>query len=379
MKKIKVAMLAPYSIDSKHNGVAMHTKKLTKYLSRRDDVELHLITICSEDKQVEVDNLKVYGIKKSFPSPFSIPSLVWSVRHKIIEINPDIVHSLASFVPYSTASALVRNRYPTLLTAHGSEYIQSRFNVRIGITFIFKMLITLPNEKYVLSKVPNIVVCSPQMKELVRNMTNSKIHVIPNGIDFEDIPNIQSHKSIEHPSILYVGGLTKIKGVDILLNAVPLIIKKIPNLHIYITGSGPEEDNLKKVVKRLNMEENVKFLGFIPEDEKYSYYKSVDVCVFPSLYEPFGIVLLEAMGSGKPVVASNVGGIPFVVIDGKTGLLFEPGNIDELAEKVIFLLQNGELRKKMGERGQERAKEFTWDKIAERMVEVYKEILSKQR
>jgi glycosyltransferase involved in cell wall biosynthesis len=97
--------------------------------------------------------------------------------------------------------------------------------------------------------------------------------------------------------------------------------------------------------------------------------------VFPSIYEPFGIVLLEAMACGKPVVASNVGGIPFVVEEGKTGLLFESGNVEDLADKIMTILENEELGEKMGEAGRERAKEFTWDKIAERTVEVYKEIL----
>lgn len=377
MRKIKVVMLGPYLYEM--TGVTTHTRKLTNYLSRRDDVELHLVTVGTKNEKFEKGNLKIHEIKKSFPRPFSIPSLVWPMRCRTNEINPDIVHSLVSFVPYSTVAALVRNRYPTLLTAHGSESIQARFNMKRGIAFIRNKVITLQNERYVLSKVPNIIVCSPQMKELVRNMTHSKIHVIPNGIDFEDILNIQPHKSIEHPSILYVGGLTKIKGIDILLNAVPLIIKKIPNLHIYIAGSGPEGGNLKGLVKELNIEENVKFLGFISEEEKFSYYKSVDVCAFPSKYEPFGIVLLEAMACGKPVVASNVGGIPFVVEDGKTGLLFESGNVEELAEKIIMLLRDEELREKMGEAGRERAKEFTWDKIAEQTVDLYKEILSKQR
>lgn len=373
MRKIKVVMLGPYLYEM--GGVTMHIRKLTKYLARRSDIELHLVTVGAKSEEYEKDNLKIHEMKKSFPRPFSIPSLVWPMRCRTNEINPDIVHSLVSFVPYSTAAALVRNRYPTILTVHGSESIQARFNMKMGIAFIRNKVITLQNERYVLSKVPNIIVCSPQMKELIWNMTNSKIHVIPNGVDFEDILNIQPHKSIKYPSILYVGGLTKIKGIDILLNAVPVIIKKIPNLCIYIAGSGPEEDNLKKLVKELSIEKNVKFLGFISEEEKFSYYKSVDVCVFPSKYEPFGIVLLEAMACGKPVVASNIDGIPFVVEDGKTGLLFECGNVEDLAEKVITLLENKELREKMGKEGRERAKEFTWDKIAEQTVDLYREML----
>ena len=377
MRKIKVAMLGPYLYEI--GGVSTHIRKLIKYLSRREEVELHLITVSNKKQQQnKKDNLNIYVIKKFCSYPFSIPSITWQLKRKILEINPDIVHALGSFVSYSTAAAFLRNKYPSLLTVHGITSIEIKYCSK-RIAFLYQRLFCLPNEKFVLSKFPDIVVCSPQMKQLVFNMTSSKIHIIPNGIDFEDIRNIPPLKSIERPSILYVGGLSKIKGIDVLLNAASIIIKRIPNLRVYIAGSGPEEGNLEKTVRKLNIEKNVKFLGFVSEDKKFSYYKSVDVCVFPSRYEPFGIVLLEAMASGKPVVASKVGGIPFVVEDGKTGLLFERGNVEVLAEKIIMLLRDEELRKRMGEAGRERAKEFTWDKIAKQTVDLYKEILSKQK
>ena len=371
MKKIKVVMLGPYLYEM--GGVTMHIKKITKYLSYREDIEMHLITIGNKNEKTKIGNLNIHMIKKSLPYPFSIPSLVLFLKHKIIEVNPDIVHAQGSFAPYSTAAALVRNKYPTLLTMHGILAKELKFHK--GINFIFILFIHKPNERYVVSKISNIIVVSLYVKNVISDMTESQIYVIQNGIDFEDIHNVQPHKSIEYPSILFVGGLSKVKGIDTLLNAVPIIRKKILNLCVYIAGSGPEENKLKELVKELNIEENVNFLGYISENEKYSYYKSADVCVFPSRYEPFGIVLLEAMACGKPVVASNVGGIPFFVEEGKAGLLFESGNVEDLADKIMTILKNEELREKMGEAGRERAKEFTWDKVAERTVEVYKEIL----
>ncbi|NQE54770.1 Trehalose synthase [ANME-1 cluster archaeon GoMg3.2] len=371
MKKIKVVMLGPYLYEM--GGVTMHIKKMTKYLSYREDIEMHLITIGNKNEKTKIGNLNIHMIKKSLPYPFSIPSLVWFLKHKIIELNPDIVHAQGSFAPYSTAAALVRNKYPTLLTMHGILAKELKFHK--GINFIFILFIHKPNERYVVSKISNIIAVSLHVKNVISDMTQSQICVIQNGIDFEDIHNVQPHKSVEYPSILFVGGLSKVKGIDTLLNAVPILRKKILNLCLYIAGSGPEENKLKELVKELNIEENVNFLGYVSEIEKYSYYKSADVCVFPSIYEPFGIVLLEAMACGKPVVASNVGGIPFVVEEGKTGLLFESGNVEDLADKIMTILKNEELREKMGEAGRERAKEFTWDKIAERTVDVYKEIL----
>ena len=374
MKKIRAAMLAPYLLDSKHNGLTMHINKLTNHLSQREDIELHVVTFGNENKQLRKGDLTIHIFKTIAKLPEALLIFqIWSLKRKIMGIHPDIIHAQGSFAPYSTAAALMRNKYPTLLTVHGIVARELKFYT--GFNFVFSFLIQILNERFVLSKIPNIIACSPQMKHLIGNMTKSKIYVIPNGIDFEDIQKIRLPKSNEKYSILFVGGLKKVKGIDILIRAIPIIKKSHPGIYLFIGGSGRWEKNFKKLVKKLNLEENVNFLGFIPENEKYSYYKSADICVFPSRYEPFGIVCLEAMACGKPVVASNVGGIPFVVEDGKTGLLFESGNIEDLAEKVIMLLKNKELREKMGEAGRERAKEFTWDKIAEQTVGVYKEII----
>jgi glycosyltransferase involved in cell wall biosynthesis len=378
MRKIRVAMLAPYLLDSKHNGLSMHINKLTNHLSQREDTELHVVTFGKENKQLRKGNLTIHIIKTIAKLPEALLIFqIQSLKREIMEIHPDIIHAQGSFALYSTATALMWNKYPTLLTVHG--IVAKEFKFYREIHFILSIFIHIPNERYVLSKIPNIIVCSPQMEKIVSNMTNSKIHVIPNGIDIEDSQNIEPHKLSKSHSILFIGGLRKAKGIDILIGAFPLIKKSDTDSHLFIGGIGPEEKKIKKLVKKLNIEEKVEFLGFVSEDEKYAYYKSVDLCVFPSVYEPFGIVCLEAMVCGRPVVASNVGGIPFVVENGKTGLLFESGNVKDLAEKVIILLKNKELRDKMGEVGRERAKEFTWDKIAEQTVEVYKEIIEEWR
>ncbi|MCK4735828.1 MAG: glycosyltransferase family 4 protein [Methanophagales archaeon] len=371
MRKIKVVMLGPYLYEM--GGVTMHIKKLTKYLARRDDIELHLITVSTKNEKYEKDNLNIHVIKKRIPYPFSIPSVTWRLRRKILEINPEIVHAQGTIVSYSTAAALVQNKYPILLTVHGIGSMWIKYSK--GIDFIYQRLFSLPNERYVLSKIPNIITVSPQAKDWFSNMTNANVYVISNGVDFEDIQNVEPHKSIKHPSIFFVGVLGNEKGIDVLLKAIPIIKEKIPNTYLYIGGAGQQEKELKKLAKELNIEENVKFLGYISEEEKYAYYKAVDVCAIPSRLENEPIVLLEAMACETPVVASNVGGISFVIEDGKTGLLVEPENIGDLADKIVILLEDEKLRRKMSEAGRERVKEFTWDKIAEQTVEVYKEIL----
>jgi glycosyltransferase involved in cell wall biosynthesis len=379
MRRIKVAMLGLYLEEvRKYSTIAIHTNKLTKYISHMEDIELHIITIGNENMQFEEDDSNVHVIKKSTYYPLYLPGAVMLLKRKIVEINPDVVHAQGTFTPYSTAMTLVCKKYPTLLSVRGIVAKELKFYRGLG--FISGALIEKANEKYALSKIPNIIVTSPHSKDVIRSMTSSKIYVIPNGIDFDEIQKIRTEDRLKHPAILVMSTLGRVKGIDVLLNAIPIIRKEIPNLHVYIAGkSGSEEGNLKKLVKALNIEESVSFLGFISGNEKYIYYKSADIYVQPSRYETFGVVLLEAMACGKPVVASNVGGIPFVVENGKTGLLFESENVDELAEKIMFLLKDDELRTKMGEAGRKRARGFTWERSAEMTAEVYREVIENEK
>jgi len=367
---MKVAMLGGYSPEKPIGGVQMHIDRLAHHLSKLEDVELHLITFGDKKKEHKRGNLRIHVLKRWLPWYFYLPFEVLILRREILKINPDIVHAHDTYLPYSTAAALVSKKYPTLLTVH--DVVAEKIKFVGGYRFLTR-LVTIPHEKYVLSKIQNIIVCSQFNKEIINSMTSSKVYVIPNGVNLPSIQNIQS-RSLPMSSIFYVGMLLKSKGVDILISAIPIIKKSIPDACLYIAGAGKEEAKLKNLVKELNVEGNVKFLGFITEEEKYAYYKSIDIFVLPSLFEPFGIVLLEAMACGKPIVASNVGGIPYIVEDGKTGLLFESENVEDLAEKIVTLLKDKESREKMGKAGKERAKEFTWEKVAERTVEVYKEI-----
>ena len=374
MSKIKVAMLCTYPLNENkiYGGVETHVYHLTHHIALLSDIELHIVTLGTNKKQFLKNNIYFHIIKKSnfrYVRPLDMIKL----RREILKINPDIVHVQGTSYMYSLPATLVRGKHPTLLTVHG--LVKMEFKFEKGVRYATGKFISKPLEKYAISKIQSIIVCSPAMKELVNNMTNSKIYVIPNGINLERIDDVQSI-DLNHPNIFFVGLLRKVKGIGILLNAIPIIKKSISDICVYIAGSGQLENELKSLVKKLDIEENVKFLGFLQEEEKYIYYKSADLCVVPSVYESFGIVLLEAMAYGKPVVASNVGGIPYVVENGTTGLLFECGNVKELAEKIIVLLRDEELRKKMGEAGRERAKEFTWDKIAEQTVDLYNEILS---
>jgi glycosyltransferase involved in cell wall biosynthesis len=369
---MKVAMLGGYSPEKPVGGVQVHIGRLAYHLSQIEGIELHLITFGSKKKVIKTGNLRIHVLRRWLPWYFYLPFEVMILRREILKINPDIVHAHESCMPYSTAAALLSKKFPTLLTVHMviKEWVKLD-----GESSILTRLITLPNEKYVLSKIQNIIAVSPYIKDLIGDMTQSKVYVVPNGVDFGDVENIQQYELDGH-IIFYMGMLLKVKGVDILIKAIPMIKKSIPDVYLLIAGTGEEKTNLKNLVNELNIEKNVKFLSWVSGKEKYSYYKSADVCILPSRFEGFGIALLEAMVCEKPVVASNVGGIPYIVEDGIIGFLFEPDKVDDLANKMIILLKDEKLRKRMGDAGREKAKEFTWERVAEKTMQTYQEVIN---
>ncbi len=379
-------------------GVHTHVKNLSIALSKKPDIELHIVSVndVNTSKRKRILKLsKEFGFSlhliKSLERTFWGKIMTWVftdyiyypllIIKEILKLKPDIVHIHGVTHPPSPVVGVLLwiffGEIPLILTAHGIYEIEISHEKHRG-TGIKRKVNNFIADK-VIACVPYIIAVSQSVKNLIAQKPHSKIYVIPNGINFQEIRNakICNHIGVKHPSIFFIGRLVGIKGVDILLKAVLIIKKKIPDVYVYIAGIGPLEKELKELAKKLNVEENVDFLGFVSENEKWFYLKSSDLCVFPSRYEPFGIVLLEAMVCGKAIIASNVGGIPDIIDTGKTGLLFECDDINDLAKKIIYLLQNKMLRDKMGEAGKKKAKEFSWDNIAEKTAELYGVVLSK--
>ena len=374
---MKVAMI---SIRDEY-GLYAHTSHLIKELSKMPEMELHVINLVDETNEAtkieKISDFTIHYVNQSRNKVGFIRGIlnIFRIKKKILEVNPEILH-MQYVVQLSPIIILLKNKYPVVCTIHSFYAMDEKMFEWVNFSrYIYRKILSFFERTVILKSLQNIIVVASPMKDIIANKTNAKINTITNGIDLKDIQDIFP-KSIEHPAILYVGRLTKRKGVDVLLRAISIVKSSIPILLLYIMGAGPLEGELKELVKKLNVEENVKFLGFISVEEKYSYYKSVDVCVVPSVdYDYAPVVLPEAMVCEKPIIASDIGGIPFMVEDRKTGLLVEPGNVEELAEKIIMLLQDEHLREKMGKAGREKIKNFTWDKIAQQTVEVYKEVI----
>ena len=163
-----------------------------------------------------------------------------------------------------------------------------------------------------------------------------------------------------------------------MIEAAELLKNKIPDWELWIAGDGVDENSLKEQSKRLNLENKVKFLGKVPHNKVPETLQKMDVFVVPSIWEceSFGVAAVEAAACGLPVIASNIGGLPEVVIHNETGFLVAPKKAVEIADKILFLYQNLKIRKEMAKAAREFVlKNYCWQDNAKIMLDVYKEKL----
>ena len=236
------------------------------------------------------------------------------------------------------------------------------------------------DKKYI-CKACLITAVSRAAAKFIEHFAESKnIVIVPNGVNVERFSSVRKDTTyrLDDPIILYVGRLAYRKGLHVLIHAIPFILKEFPNARLLIAGKGYMDHFLRILIKSLHVEENVKLLGFIRDEKLPELYSLSSLFVLPSLYcESFGITLLEAMASGKPVVASNVGGIPEIVKNGVTGLLSRRGDPKDLADKIINVLSNQDLSQNLSFNAKNLVnKRFSWPIIAKNMEELYEKTLN---
>ncbi len=206
----------------------------------------------------------------------------------------------------------------------------------------------------------------------------------PQNVSKEQIKKIREKYGIKDDElmILFLGRLVAVKGVDKLIMALPHILQKLPKVKLVVVGVGDQQEYMMNLTRTMRLEAYVKFcFDFIPEEERIAHYAACDLAVFPSYYEPFGIVALEAMSMEKPVVvgAAGVSGMREIVIccgDEQCGYHIDPNNPTDIAWGVVSALENPEKRVWLGKNGRKRVlAEFTWTRIAEKTIELYQKII----
>jgi D-inositol-3-phosphate glycosyltransferase len=224
----------------------------------------------------------------------------------------------------------------------------------------------------------------------------AKIEVVPCGVDLELFyprPRVESRAYLEmpvgHKLVLFVGRIEPLKGIDVLIEAMALVLKKHKHLRddicLCIIGGEPDVDpanmnremaRLQEMREKLGIADVVTFLGKRDQEALPFHYSAAEVCVVPSHYESFGMVALEAMACGTPVIASRVGGLTFTVRDGSTGFLVPNDDPQALAEKLSQLLTDERLRKEMGQQAATVARRYGWPIVARQIIAAYRELVT---
>jgi glycosyltransferase involved in cell wall biosynthesis len=200
-----------------------------------------------------------------------------------------------------------------------------------------------------------------------------KIEVIPNGVDNEKFRNAKEINLDGDPALLFVGRLEYIKGVDILVKSMKGIIKELPNATLHIVGDGTLMRQLKSFVISNGLETRVIFHGRISQNLP-SFYKSADICVFPSRFDIAPNAILEAMSAGKPIIASKIGGIPEIIKSFENGILINL-RVSDLVNSVITLSNDSNLLNKICQKNMLKIQNYSWSKMAEDYINLYRSIM----
>ncbi len=221
----------------------------------------------------------------------------------------------------------------------------------------------------------NVISKSTADDLIERGVSEKDISIVHCGIDRDFYKYDSSIQKYENPTVLYLGRIKKYKSIQHLILAFNQVKKTIPNAKLIIVGAGDYLEDLKKMTTTLELNDSVKFTGFVSKEEKLMHLRRSHVAVLPSLKEGWGLTNIEANSAGTTVVAANSPGLRDSVIDEVSGLLYEFGDIDQLKDKLLKILLDDPYRKKLEEGALEWAAKFNWDDAAAEFEKIIKEIV----
>src|SRR5271167_4044555 len=290
----------------------------------------------------------------------------------------DLVHGHDWLVGRAAAELADRLGVPYVTTIHATEHGRHQGWVQKPPQSHIHAV-----ERWMAHRADAVIVCSYYMRGHaadIFDIDERRIAVIPNGVDPNELRPVGDLQALRlqyakphEKLVLLVGRLVYEKGFQLALDALPDVIEQVGNVRFVVAGSGPHEEALKAQAQRLGLSPHGKFLGWIGDDKLHSLYRIADLCVVPSIYEPFGLVALEAMASGCPCIVADTGGLREVVPLGeRVGLRFNGGDAEHLGVMIERLLVDTELRDRLVTEASEHVLSFDWEDIAQRTSGIYR-------
>ena len=346
------------------NAASPHTQKWAIELSRRGWT-VELISFLP----AEIPNISIHVVPKSLGGKVDFILRLHWVEKKVQELHPDLLHAHYA-TSFGFMGALSKER-PFIISAWGSDIFSFPRK-----SFFHRALLS-----WILGKANFLCSTSEIMaKEMYRYIDkNSKIEVIPFGVDLEQFSPPEFREAPPGKQVVF--GVAKylqpIYGLDYLLKAFARVEHSHPGRALLkIAGNGPELGRLQTMAEKLGISDKVEWLGDITNSEVARFYQDLDVVVVPSLEESFGVTAVEGSACARPIIASRVGGLPEVVLDGKTGIMIESQNVDSLVDAMEYMLENPEERVRMGLAGREFVlKHYDFQDNVTQMEQVYKALI----
>ncbi|HKG35297.1 MAG TPA: glycosyltransferase family 4 protein [Solirubrobacterales bacterium] len=374
-------------------GLARHVRKLSEALVENGH-EVHVLTRGGEESPAEDtgSGVAIHRIREP-KRPTDLSEFVaWVERMNSdmlaagVELGDrfdfDLVHGHDWLVAGACDHLAKRFGAPLVTTIHATEHGRHQGWVdKHPQSYIHGV------EQWITNRSERVIACSYYMREQIADIfgvEEERVSVIPNGIDPEDLPapDVAEMRRLrgefarwDEKLVLLIGRLVYEKGFQLALEAMPRVVAEVPNTRFLVAGSGTHEAELHRQAEEQGLMSHGTFLGWIGDDVLQALYRIADLTVVPSIYEPFGLVALEAMASGCPCIVADTGGLREVVPHEEAGLRFRARDPEALAEVAIRVLSDDDLGRRLVAEAHEHVRRFDWADVAEQTAAVYEALL----
>jgi phosphatidylinositol alpha-mannosyltransferase len=370
-RAMRILQACPYSWDM-HGGVQAHIRHLSSHLERLGH---EVIVLAPGVRRLDDSRLRIVGRPLHLRFNGSMTSVCLGARSLLVaraimqDFQPDIVHVHEPLCPGVSMAATMLAAAPVVGTFHAyydPSVASALYTAEAKLLWLIWRRVDLG------------LAVSRAAADCIESRVKTSVRVIPNGIDTVESNPTRTGDRRSPRRLLFVGRLERRKGFPVVVQAFATLASRFPDLFLVVVGDGPD----RAIVDRLptSLRSRVVMRGTCPDAALVREYTGADLFIAPALgSESFGIVLLEAMSAGLPVVASDIPGYREVVRDSIEALLVPPGDPSALAVAVARILADPEYARGLGERGRRRAREYSWDAVARRVEAVYAEAVSRAR
>lgn len=371
-------------------GAETYAYELANGLGKRGhEVDVYTQWIDKQNENITIhDNVTIYRIAKARKKLVTFETLYFSFKaRQTIDFDQyDIIHG--TLTPASTILVTPFNEIEAsvILTGHGTSIGETKsVALETPADYLLKFFFYPMNVviDYVAGQDAEriIAISDHAEEELIQRYDFSKkrVQMIPHGVNIDRFqPQSENHPAVNSnkTTLLYVGRIGPRKGLNLALKALNELDD--PNIELLIAGTGRHEEHLQELATTFGVADQIQFLGYVQEEELPMLYSSADVFILPSLYEGFGLVLLEAMACGTPVIGTDVGGIPTVVDNEETGLLIER-DVSMLAKAIDKMSSNEDYCETLGQNALKKAEETSWDSVVHSVEQLYTTVQNRSK